>query len=115
RTTMAALLGLLIGFGVALVLHQVDSRLRTRDEVYQALRMPVVAEIPKLNRSQREQRRILVADEPHGIYADGYRTARAAVMHTASLEVGRSDSLPSADHAVEPTGGKVVLVSSAQA
>lgn len=84
RTIMAALLGLLIGFGLALVLHQVDSRLRTRDEVYEALRMPVIAEVPKLPRAQRENTRILAADEPHGVYADGYRQARAAIMHTTS-------------------------------
>ncbi|KAB7744853.1 P-loop NTPase [Nostocoides sp. F2B08] len=115
RTTMAALLGLLIGFGLALVLHQVDSRLRTRDEVYQALRMPVIAEIPKLSRSQREQRQILVADEPHGVYADGYRTARAAVMHTASLEVGRSESALAERRRARQGHAKVVMVTSAQA
>jgi capsular polysaccharide biosynthesis protein len=61
RTSMAVLLGLLIGFGLALVLHQIDSRLRTREEVYEALRMPVIAEVPKLSRAQRESARILVA------------------------------------------------------
>ncbi|HHU09002.1 MAG TPA: CpsD/CapB family tyrosine-protein kinase, partial [Intrasporangiaceae bacterium] len=100
-------------FGIALVLHQVDSRLRTRDEVYEALRMPVVAEIPKLGRSARENARILVADEPHGVYADGYRTARAAVMHTASLGFGRGGT--EAHELARSTGARVVLVTSAQA
>lgn len=113
RTTFATLLGLLIGFGLALVLHQLDSRLRSRDEVYEALRMPVVAEIPKFSRSQRESRRILVADEPHGVYADGYRTARAAVMHAASLGVDRVQR--DREDAARSTSAKVVLVTSAQA
>lgn len=108
RTTLAALLGLLIGFGLALVLHQVDSRLRTRDEIYEALRMPVVAEIPKLSRTQRESARILVADQPHGTYADGYRTARAAIMHTRSRSLMNDDAVRTAETA------QVVLVTSAQ-
>jgi capsular exopolysaccharide synthesis family protein len=112
RTSFAALLGLLIGFGLALVLHQLDSRLRTRDEVYEALRMPVVAEIPKLGRGHREHARILVADEPHGIYADGYRTARAAIMHTASLGFGRG---PQTEELTSTVGARVVLITSAQA
>jgi capsular exopolysaccharide synthesis family protein len=115
RTIMAGLLGLLIGFGLALLLHQVDSRLRTRDEVYEALRMPVVAEVPKLSRADRESGRILVADEPHGVYADGYRTARAAVMHTASQDVGSIGSGPTPLHRNRARGARVVLVTSAQA
>lgn len=115
RTTLAALLGLLIGFGFALVLHQVDSRLRSRDEVYEALRMPVIAEVPKLTRAQREGARILVADEPHGVYADGYRTARAAVMHTASQDVGLRSIGPAPLDRTRSRGAKVVLVTSTQA
>lgn len=115
RTTMAVLLGLLIGFGLSLVLHQVDSRLRTREEVYEALRMPVIAEVPKLSRGHREGIRILVADEPHGIYADGYRTARAAVMHTASRDVGAPSAGATPLYPSRSSGAKVVLVTSAQA
>jgi capsular exopolysaccharide synthesis family protein len=116
RTIMAALLGLLIGFGLALVLHQIDSRLRTRDEVYEALRMPVISEVPKLTRAQRESARILVADEPHGVYADGYRTARAAVMHTASRDMGVNGGGGATPlHPRRPRGARVVLVTSAQA
>ncbi|MFN2347513.1 MAG: tyrosine-protein kinase family protein, partial [Dermatophilaceae bacterium] len=113
RTSFATLLGLLIGFGLALVLHQVDSRLRTRDEVYEALRMPVIAEVPKLSRADRDSGRILVADEPHGVYADGYRTARAAVMHTASLDLGPASA--AARQTPRSVGAKVVLITSAQA
>lgn len=116
RTVLATLLGLLIGFGLSLVLHQFDSRLRSRDEVYEALRMPVIAEVPKMNRSERETARILVADEPHGIYADGYRTARAAVMHTASRDAALFGSAATAPETAGTTGtAKVVLITSAQA
>jgi len=115
RTIMAALLGLLIGFGLALVLHQVDSRLRTRDEVYEAVRMPVIAEVPKLPRQQRENSSILAADEPHGTYADGYRTARAAIMHTASRFLPE-DQFATFDADGRGTrSARVVLVTSASA
>ena len=116
RTVMAGLLGLLIGFGLALVLHQVDSRLRTRDEVYEALRMPVIAEVTRLPRAQREHSRILAADEPHGTYADGYRTARAAIMHTASRLLPEDQVDPTLDSDGRMTrSAKVVLITSASA
>lgn len=117
RTVLGGFLGLLIGFGLALVLHQFDSRLRTRDEVYEALGMPVIAEVPKFSRGQRDSRRILVADEPHGVYADGYRAARAAITHT----VLRSSVEPDLTRpALGPAGShtpsaKVVLLTSALA
>ena len=52
RTAIAAVLGLMLGLALALVLHHLDSRLRTRDEVHEALRVPIVAEVPMLSRAQ---------------------------------------------------------------
>ncbi|HQV92261.1 MAG TPA: protein tyrosine kinase, partial [Phycicoccus sp.] len=58
RTAIAAALGLLVGLALALVLDRLDSRLRTREEIHTALRMPIIAEIPRLSRAQRGRRSI---------------------------------------------------------
>lgn len=117
RTAIAALLGLLLGLGVALVLDRLDSRLRTRGEIHSALRMPIIAEVPRLKRSQRNRTSIAVVEDPLSTYSDGYRAARTALTHTpgqvlpgdysprrSAVETRRSDS-----------AARLVLVTSAHA
>lgn len=87
RTAIAAVLGFMLGLALALVLHHLDSRLRTRDEVHEALRVPIVAEVPMLSRAQRTPGRIAIVDEPLGVHADGYRAARSALAHIPSHQV----------------------------
>lgn len=115
RTALAALLGLLVGFAVALILDRFDSRLRTRQEVHDAIRMPVIAQVPRLKRSERVPGRLGVIVEPLGEYANGYRAARTALMHLPGQQVQGEWSV---EHATQ-TGGdefqpaRVILVSSA--
>jgi capsular exopolysaccharide synthesis family protein len=115
RTAIAALLGLLAGLALALVLDRLDSRLRTREEIHAALRMPIIAEIPRLSRAQRGVRGIAVANDPLTVYADGYRAARTALMHTRSRQVpGEYTPRRSAVEAREEIpGARLVLVTSA--
>lgn len=115
RTAIAAALGLLAGLALALVLDRLDSRLRTREEIHAALRMPIIAEIPRLSRSQRGGRGVAVADDPMTNYADGYRAARTALMHTRSRQVPgeytpRRSAVETRDEAL---GARLVLVTSA--
>ncbi|HET9022784.1 MAG TPA: P-loop NTPase [Ornithinibacter sp.] len=86
RTLLAGALGLLVGLALALLIDRLDSRLRNRDEIHDALRMPIIAEIPKMSRSQRS-RGAIVAEDPLSVYADGYRAARTALVHTASRQI----------------------------
>lgn len=115
RTALAALLGLLIGFGIALILDRLDSRLRTRQEVHEALSMPVIAQVPRLKRSERASGRLGVVAEPLGEYANGYRAARTALMHLPGQQVpGDWASQGAADENKEKfQPARVVLVSSA--
>ena len=126
RAVLAGNLGLLLGLALALVIDRVDSRIRTRDQIHAALRLPIIAEVPKLSRSQRGGSVIAVADDPLSPYADGYRAARTALMHTRSSRVSGVPGVPGApgDYAMEsatrppaatPAGAKVILVTSALA
>lgn len=115
RTAIAAALGLLVGLALALVLDRLDSRLRSREEIHAALRMPIIAEIPRLSRAQRGRRSIAVAEDPLTVYADGYRAARTALMHTQSRQV--PDEYAPRRSAVETRGAgsatRLILVTSA--
>lgn len=117
RTLLGALLGLLIGFGVALVLDRLDSRLRTRQEVHDALRLPVIAQVPRLRRSDRLPGKLAVVAEPLGEYANGYRAARTALMHipgqTVEGEWAPKRAAGGDPDAAESRPAKVILVTSA--
>lgn len=118
RTALAGLVGLLLGFALALVLARVDSRLRTRDEVHGALRLPIIAEVPRLTRSQKGARVITVAADPLSPYSDAYRAARTALMHTVSQQapgdyLGRRAATPDPRPAV--AGARLILVTSGNA
>jgi len=93
RTALAALLGLLFGFAVALVLDHLDARLRTRTEVAEALALPVIGEVPLVKRTQWRDDTILSVTEPLSAYADGYRAARTAILHSPDL--GEASGAPS--------------------
>lgn len=110
RTVLGGLVGLLLGFALALVLHQFDSRLRTRDEVYAATGLPIIAEVPRLSRAKRSPHEVIVSSEPLSPYADAYRAARAAVMYSlAQSETARADT--TSDHGRGPVASAVLVTS----
>ncbi|GGB70037.1 protein-tyrosine kinase [Knoellia flava TL1] len=117
RTAIATVLGLLAGLALALLLDRLDSRLRTRQEIHGALRMPIIAEIPRLRRSERHQGAIAVAEDPLSNYSDGYRAARTALVHTTG-QIMPGDYTPRRSAAgARPAakGARLILVTSAHA
>jgi capsular exopolysaccharide synthesis family protein len=116
RTAIATLLGLLAGLGLALLLDRLDSRLRSRAAIQAALGMPIIAQITKLKRSERNRAASAVADAPLSHYSDGYRAARTAIVHTAS-QVMPGDFTPrrSVSEPLPNSGARLVLVTSAHA
>lgn len=115
RTLFAAGLGLLFGLALALVLERLDSRLRSREEIAAAMGLPIVAEVPKMKRALRGHPAIGVVEHPLSPFADAYRAARTALVHTASLPVAEADSNASAVSASPPhtSRSRVVLITSA--
>ena len=118
RTGIAALVGLLLGFALALVLERVDSRLRTRDQVHRALRLPIIAEVPRLTHAQKRKAKVTVAADPLAPYSDAYRAARTALTHTVSRQL--SGDYParraaSPERRAAATGARLILVTSANA
>ena len=132
RTGLGVLVGLLLGLGVAIVIDHLDARLRTRDEIHEATDLPVIAEIPKLPRAERQAQSIVVSQSPLSVYADGYRAARSALLHAPTIPINTEPPARSgtggtfgsweADDTYGPVtateaapGGSVVMITSALA
>lgn len=104
RVGIAALLGLLLGIALALVIERLDSRMRTREQVEDAIGLPVLAEIPLMPKRQRGG--IVSADRPASTVAEAFRALRSSVLLT-SPTLGRNQQ------AKGRRGSIVVLVTSA--
>lgn len=103
RVGVAALLGLLLGIALALVVERLDSRMRTREQVEDAIGLPVLAEIPLMPKRQREG--IVSVDRPASTIAEAFRGLRSSVLLLSPSLGGHRD-------AGQP-GSIVVMVTSA--
>jgi len=117
RVAIAAALGLVLGLLLALVLERANARIRTREDALATFGVPVIAEVPKMPKSESRQTDIAVVTRPLLSIADAYRNARSAILLTPGSPVrgGRvarrtRDLVPSTDGAPG-----VVLVTSGHA
>ena len=83
RVPLAALVGALLGAGVALLVERLDSRLRDRRRAEEAFANSVVAEIPSFSRKQRGQR-LVVGPDQHNPAAEAYRSLRTSLTFMAA-------------------------------
>jgi len=86
RLGIAALLGLVLGAALALVVERLDSRMRTREQVEDAIGLPVLAEIPALPRNHHSG--VLSASRPASVVAEAFRALRSSVL---LMSPGRAD------------------------
>lgn len=80
RGILGAILGMMIGVGIAVVRDRVDRRLRTREEVEAAFGMPILAEVPGLTTAQQRHPAIMSATAPLSRTAEAYRAVRSSLM-----------------------------------
>lgn len=98
RAAMLGLLGLLLGGLVAMVIERVNRRIDTREELVEALDLPILAEIGFL----REGKRTHDSDgtlKLEGVWAEPYRRVRSAIQFVQATQVE-----PSSPVATIPTG-----------
>lgn len=84
--------GLLLGAGLALGIERFDTRLRGRQAVEDALRLPVVASVPPLPHGKRGRREVAAAAHPQGAIAESYRSLRSALFLLPSRPPGGDDT-----------------------
>lgn len=75
---LAAIAGLLLGVGVALVLWRLDSRIETKDAAEEAFGLPVVGEIPVIPRGRRDS--VVSGEFPHAPASNAFRLLAAALQ-----------------------------------
>lgn len=83
-----ALLGLLIGVGVAVLLEQFDVSLKVPEEVEDRLRLPLLGTIPRVEGGEAPVRTLA---DPRSALSEGYHSVRTALQF--STEEGAPSSL----------------------
>jgi tyrosine-protein kinase len=90
------LLGLVVGVALALLAESLDRRVRSEEEVDNALDLPLLARIPGPGRRLRKNNELLMLDDPSNVHAETFRKLRT------SLEFVNADA-----------GAKTIMVTSA--
>lgn len=93
---LGALLGIMLGVGVAFLWNALDKRVRTEEEVERILSIPLLARLPKPGRQARGADRLSMLDEPSDTFAEAVRRLRT------NLELANLDG-----------NAKVIMVTSA--
>lgn len=79
RGLIGAAIGLILAILIALVLEQLEHRIRSRDEAEQAFALPVLAEVPRYRLSGKA-RDVVVRSAPRSPSAEAYRTLRTVLL-----------------------------------
>lgn len=74
------LMGLALGVGLAFLVERIDTRLRAKETVEQALGLPVLAEIPLMPRAARHRDQLLSLTAPSSPYVEAHRSIRSVLL-----------------------------------
>lgn len=85
RAGVGGLVGLLAGIVAVLVLDRLDTRVRSRDDVEEALGMPVLAEIPRLTKAQLAPGEVVSWSHPRSRAAEAFRVLRSAILYAHTV------------------------------
>jgi len=80
RALIGGLVGFILGLASAFIIDVWDDRLRRRDKVELVTSLPVIAEVPVLPRSERQDNAISVIDAPRSRSAERYRSIRTTIL-----------------------------------
>ena len=107
RGVLGALLGFLVGIGLAFLAERVDRKIRTHIEAEAAFGLPVLAEVPQFTHGRNRDADLVAVTSPLSRVAEAYRAIRTSVLfQRASV---------STDELFEPgqAGPLVLMVTSA--
>ena len=110
RALIGGLVGFILGLASAFIIDVWDDRLRRRDKVELVTSLPVIAEVPVLPRTERQDNAISVLDAPRSRSSERYRSIRTTILFALD---SRLQSEPSGNVGTnEPDRAPVVLVTS---
>lgn len=112
RMALAALVAVVLGFGLALLLDRADTRVRTRRDAELHTGLPVIAEVVKQPFWTGRRTQALVR-RPDTAAAESYRSMRSALMLLERDDAARTEDSESTDGAeVDDRRGHAVMISS---
>jgi Mrp family chromosome partitioning ATPase/capsular polysaccharide biosynthesis protein len=107
RGVLGALLGFLVGIGLAFFAERVDRKIRTHVEAEAAFGLPVLAEVPRFTHGRHRDADLVAVTSPLSRAAEAYRAIRTSVLFQRTSV--------STDELFEPgqSGPLVLMVTSA--
>jgi capsular exopolysaccharide synthesis family protein len=116
-------IGLVLGTILAFVLEALDSRVRSAEEISEALGLPLLARVPRPQRRRRPEGQLVMLSEPSSPQAEAFRVLRTnlelmnldravrSVMVTSAVESeGKSTTVANLAVALARSGARVTLV-----
>lgn len=123
NVALGVTLGLLAGFGLALLAETRDNTIKSSGDVLAITDLPVLASIPAADKRQQHQLGIATHQDPEGVYADGYHKVRSSLefasfetdlktilVTSASASEGKSTTSSNLALAFSSVGKRTVLV-----
>ncbi len=107
RALLGGIVGLALGLGIALLLGQLDRRIRTKEQAEEVLDLRSRVVIPKVRDKDRDQ--LIVASTRHDSLSDSYRTVRNIVDFIQSHETARDGAQVTLVVSPGPGDGKTSL------
>jgi polysaccharide biosynthesis transport protein len=123
NAALGAVLGLLLGVGLAFFRDTLNTRVRTEGEVQDLLNLPLLARIPEPARRLRSKNRLVMLSEPGKPDAETYRilgtnldivnlerSARTIMFTSAERAEGKSTTVSNLAVALARAGRRIILV-----
>jgi Mrp family chromosome partitioning ATPase/capsular polysaccharide biosynthesis protein len=76
---LGGLLGLLLGIGAALLAEALDRRVRSEEEIGEALELPLLGRLPRPSRRLRRANELVMLADPRSVHAETLRKLRTSL------------------------------------
>jgi Mrp family chromosome partitioning ATPase len=87
RGIVGAVLGFLLGLGLAFLFARLNRRILTRSEAETAFQVPVLAEVPQIKKGQQRDNELVAHTAPLSRFTEAFRAIRSSVLFTrAAIE-----------------------------
>ena len=123
NAVLGGLLGLVLGLGLAFLAEALDRRIKSEDEIEQALGVPLLGRVPKPPRELQSGNRLVMLADPRSIHAETFRKlrttvefvnldhhARTILVTSAGPREGKSTTVANLAVALARAGRRVALV-----
>lgn len=93
RVALGAVLGLLVGLMIVAAMNRLDNRVRSKRQVEEYLDLPVVAEVPTIDRRFRRRKLVLARTKPRTRFAEQYRSLASTVAYAGRTRPSRTSQV----------------------